>query len=154
MGETTTKGFVRYTAGLFVKYASADKVKKEIVNAGYKDAFIVAFYNGKRIPINQAYAMDMGIPSTVLQASTKPETAVKSVTPNVVQNRTPTNNGQNEIVTPPSVSAIGGLFYTVQVGVFSKKVSRGKLFNMDPLYTETAPNGNFLYYTGAYKSVV
>ncbi|MES2395457.1 MAG: hypothetical protein V4549_05620, partial [Bacteroidota bacterium] len=55
-GETTPKGFIRYTVGVFEKFTTADKIKNKIIGMGYKDAFIVAFLNGKRIPINEAYA--------------------------------------------------------------------------------------------------
>ena len=153
-GETTSQGFIRYTAGLFEKYATADKVKNKIIDLGYKDAFVVAFLNGKRIPINQAYAMEGGIPTTVLKikdtiASTTKTIAVTNPESNQVQ----TDNDPTSIVKSQSVSAINGLFYTVQVGVFSKPVLASKLYSMKPLFSETAANGNLRYYTGIYKSV-
>ncbi len=141
-GERTSKGFIRYTAGVFTKFSTADKVKKKIIDMGYKDAFVVAFLNGKRIPINEAYALAEGTPATVLQVSQQPDNS---------QNTTATSQ-QNEIVKSQSVADVGGLFYTVQVGVFSQPVLASKLYSMSPLYSEKSSNGYLRYYTGIYKS--
>lgn len=153
-GETTAKGFIRYTVGVFEKFTSADKVKNRIINLGYKDAFIVAFLNGKRIPINDAYAMAGGIPATVLQKNnpadnTTEKTVVTNPDNTIIQNTTE----PAEIAKTQNVSGIQGLFYTVQIGVFSQPVLAAKLYNMKPLYNETTPNGNIRYYAGIYNSV-
>lgn len=143
-GETTSKGFIRYTAGIFTKFSTADKVKKKIIDMGYKDAFVVAFLNGKRIPINEAYALAEGTPSTVLQAANT----------QVAENTTTTvPDNQNEVIKASNVTDVGGLFYTVQVGVFSQPVLASKLYSMSPLYSEKAPNGSLRYYTGTYTSI-
>lgn len=159
-GETTAKGFIRYTVGVFEKFTTADKIKNKIIGMGYKDAFIVAFLNGKRIPINEAYAMAGGVPATVLQinnpiANTEKNTVVTTNELPAIDQKT--NDQKTDelkaIAKTQSVSTVQGLFYTVQVGVFSQPVVAGKLYNMKPLYTETAANGNLRYYTGIYKSV-
>lgn len=143
-GETTSKGFIRYTAGIFTKFSTADKVKKKIIDMGYKDAFVVAFLNGKRIPVNEAYALAEDTPSTVLQATNT----------QVAENTTATvPDNQNEVIKAGNVTDVGGLFYTVQVGVFSQPVLASKLYSMSPLYSEKAPNGFLRYYTGTYTSI-
>ncbi len=149
-GETTAKGFIRYTAGLFKKYNTADKVKNKIVGLGYKDAFVVAFLDGKRIPINEAYAMAGGTPATVLQIRNPLTNATQNA---VASNPDITSEQPKEIVKSQNVSGIHGLFYTVQVGVFSQPVLAERVYSMRPLYNETAPNGYIRYYTGIYKSV-
>ena len=66
------------------------------------------------------------------------------------------NNSNSQLTTPPNtqnIATVGGLFYTVQIGVYSQIVSSAKLYNIQPLYTETAPNGNFRYNTGIYNNV-
>ncbi|MDP1744057.1 MAG: hypothetical protein Q8L90_00680, partial [Bacteroidota bacterium] len=159
-GETTPKGFIRYTVGVFEKFTTADKIKNKIIGMGYKDAFIVAFLNGKRIPINEAYAMAGGVPATVLQinnpiANTEKNTVVTTNELPAIDQKTDDlkTNELKAIAKTESVTTVQGLFYTVQVGVFSQPVVAGKLYNMKPLYTETAANGNLRYYTGIYKSV-
>ncbi len=49
--EYKSEGVYRYTAGFFPKYNSALIALKQIRNLGYKDAFIVALQDGKRIEI-------------------------------------------------------------------------------------------------------
>ncbi len=154
-GETTPAGFIRYTAGVFEKYSTADKIKNKIVEIGYKDAFVAAFLNGKRIPINQAYAMAGGTPATVLQVNNPAENTNHNpavVKPEIIP-ALPAEE-QSEIAKSKSLSAVSGLFYTVQVGVFSKPVLADRVYSMTPLYTETASNGYLRYYTGIYKTIL
>ncbi|MBL0049350.1 MAG: PD40 domain-containing protein [Bacteroidetes bacterium] len=56
-GETSATGITRYTAGYFKNFEAANGAKREINTIGYKDAFVVAFCNGKRISIPEATAM-------------------------------------------------------------------------------------------------
>jgi len=160
-GETTPQGFTRYTAGLFTTFTTADKVKQEIRDLGYKDAFVVAFLNGKRIPMVEAMAMTGGTMPTNNQVTTNTsaiENTTKVVDNTVVTTNanTPVNNSNAQTNTPANtqnIATVGGLFYTVQIGVYSQVVSSSKLYNIQPLYTETAPNGNFRYNTGIYNTV-
>ena len=55
--ENTGNGLLRYTAGLFEQFGSADVAKTEIRKIGYADAFVVAYYNGKRIQASDARDM-------------------------------------------------------------------------------------------------
>ena len=48
------------------------------------------------------------------------------------------------------VELVKGLFFTVQVGVYSKPVALDKLFNIDPLNTELTEKGKIRYTTGVY----
>ena len=51
------------------------------------------------------------------------------------------------------VEVIKGLFFTVQVGVYSKPVAASALFNISPLNTELLKNGTIRYTTSRLKSV-
>jgi hypothetical protein len=48
------------------------------------------------------------------------------------------------------VEVIKGLFFTVQVGVYSKPTPLDKLFNITPLNSERTPNDKIRYTTGIY----
>ncbi|MCB9178487.1 MAG: hypothetical protein H6590_03575 [Flavobacteriales bacterium] len=48
------------------------------------------------------------------------------------------------------VETIKGLFYTVQVGVYSKPVPLDKLFNIAPLNSERTETAKIRYTTGRY----
>ena len=165
-GETTPQGFTRYTAGLFTTFVTADKVKQEIRDLGYKDAFVVAFLNGKRIPMIEAMAMtgetmpannQIVANTTSVDNTTKTaDNAVATNTANNTTNITNANTAVQPVTTPENtqnVATVGGLFYTVQIGVYSQVVSSRKLYNIQPLYTEVAPNGNYRYNTGIYNNV-
>jgi hypothetical protein len=168
-GETTPQGFIRYTAGLFTTFATADKVKEEIQALGYKDAFVVGFYNGKRVAMTEAIAMaGSGVASANKTISVPDNASGASVTDVVTSATTIGNNRSIPAITKPaaavktqsgipaiaeSVTTVTGLFYTVQVGVYSQPVSSAKLYNVQPLYTEVAPNGNLRYNTGIYNNI-
>lgn len=94
MGEIVSSGITRYTAGIFLDFANADKAKKGIRSLGYKDAFVVAYKDGKRINVSEARETknDENVPSkpaveamvnsltsqSASSNSNKPETAVTS----------------------------------------------------------------------------
>ena len=52
--ENGPNGWLRYTAGVFKTFESANLAKREIRRIGYKDAFVVAYYNGKRVSAYEA----------------------------------------------------------------------------------------------------
>ncbi|MGL4598272.1 MAG: hypothetical protein ACRCYO_12120, partial [Bacteroidia bacterium] len=72
-------------------------------------------------------------------------------------NNTTTNGGNNTTTTnaapATNVTQVQGLFYTVQVGVFSRPVSRAQLYNLDNLYSENTANGYIRYSSGSYNSL-
>ena len=55
--EYKSEGVYRYTAGFFPKYNSAVIALKQVKILGYKDAFIVALQDGKRIEIPKSIKM-------------------------------------------------------------------------------------------------
>jgi hypothetical protein len=50
--------YMRYMVGLFDSYTNANQAKKKIIEKGYTDAFIIAYLNGKRIPIAEAIKLE------------------------------------------------------------------------------------------------
>jgi N-acetylmuramoyl-L-alanine amidase len=46
--------YFKYTAGKYETFRGASEFLKVMQSKGYKDAFIVAFLNNERIPLNQA----------------------------------------------------------------------------------------------------
>lgn len=53
-------GGVKYYAGAFTKYKDAQNAKEYIKAMGLKDAFVVAFFNGKRISVDDARKYEGG----------------------------------------------------------------------------------------------
>lgn len=154
-GQTTNQGFIRYSAGLFLTCESAEQAKKEIRSLGFPDAFVVAFFDGKRIP------PPCGADGTTPSVSSEEKTITPPVQPPVVTTEKPietvvkTKNEPvttTEIVPTTDVASLSGLFYTIQVGVYSKPVTAGELNNIQPLYTENA-NNLIRYNVGIYNNI-
>jgi len=148
-GETTATGLTRYTAGIFKEFNKAKDALGQVKNIGYKDAFIVAFYNGKRIPITQAAA---------IQSSTQPSpTATQPIALTNPANPSVPDTGTHQQTSAPVVSTpvtdVKGIFYTVQVGAFKTTVTSDKLFNLSPLFSYNASNGYIRYNCGIYSTV-
>jgi len=52
--ESTSSGLNRYVAGSFNDYKSAVALKNQLVQQGLGDAFVIAFFNGEYISIQEA----------------------------------------------------------------------------------------------------
>lgn len=149
VGESAGNGLTRYTVGLFQNFTSAEEALSQVKSLGYGDAFIVSYYSGSRVPMNEAQAVENN------QIEVPP-----SYNPNQSASR-PAANNQNSGVRllkqgPLQIQEVGNdpnLFYTVQVGVYSRPVTSEEIKNITPLNQETMPNGNFRYSSGRFNSL-
>lgn len=168
-GQSANNGIIRYTAGIFLTYENADQAKLDIRRMGYSDAFVVAFKNGKRIPLYEA----MGKTEADFMASVEKEYIYgdegkapssknnsngASATSNLANTSSNSKNTEYLKFYPNSapatmVETIDGLFYTVQVGVFSKPVPSVSLKSISPLNTELTATNKIRYTTGVFKNL-
>lgn len=165
-GETTKPGVIRYTAGLFRDLKPATSAKDRIKGLGYKDAFIVAFFNGKRISFEEAMTKlgnnssatsDQQANATNVSqknsGSSNPERNNNAGT-NQQSSAASVNENQGTSIAPTTdIATVKGLVYTIQVGVYSKPVTSAQLFNIGSLYTETMNNGFKRYTSGAFTDI-
>lgn len=162
--EDAGNGITRYTAGLFNTFNMANEAKNSIRTIGYPDAFVVAFYNGKRININEARAMAGG----GIVAENNSQSTVNSSQPANNTSTTNTNNTSTTSKTLPApktnvelvedgistdVNKIKGVFFTVQVGVYSRPITAEQLNNVTPLNSERTTNGLIRYTSGVYPTL-
>jgi hypothetical protein len=209
-GERLENGLTRYSAGLFTGFEGANAARDLVRERGYRDAFVVAYRDGVRIPLSEALrgqageavAMDRRAP-VVAPAETRPATRPAAVpatetaplpvattpaeapaarierpvtTPSVpmasedpaeVLASYPATAGEilSTFAPPPGAAAyynvpgaaparqvetVRGLFFTVQVGVYSRPVPLDKLFNITPLNSERVDGGKIRYTTGVF----
>jgi hypothetical protein len=158
IAQTTPSGYIRYMAGNFEQYTSANAVKNDLRNLGYSDAFVVAYYNGVRIKLNEATDKAKALGQTIEPATNT--SAGITANSNVPKNTfiTPTNNtaiNNGSDFQPAAITneleKMNGLLYTVQIGVYSNQVTREQLFKLKPIYSERLPNGLYRYTAGIYN---
>lgn len=152
-GETTPNGYIRYTAGNFRQLEVATGVKRELNQNGYSDAFVVAYYNGKRISLPEALRIlenegkqpDLAKAQNIkINADIRPEIPI---TPAPVQTEPETDR----VVVTGELEKMKKLLYTVQIGVYSRQISKTRLKNLEPIYTEKLPTGLYRYTAGIYN---
>lgn len=145
--EKVRDDITRYRVGYFKTYQDANKAKNQIraLSSSYKDAFVVAINNGKRIKLSEARAI----------LSSQPVKNIQPISPS------PTNslaNLRTEIaqdVTLASVKTIDqtkGIFYSVQIGAFSKPLLKENALNISPLIVSKV-NNLYKYSTGEFSTL-
>jgi cell division septation protein DedD len=160
---------IRYTAGLFVAFNEASGARQTLNGLGYKDAFIVAYCNGVRISVSKAreYERQGGDCSTDALAGNNAGSEQRVAGNNNVAATADKNEISTEANSNVSVKEIAagatlpqkgfevvkGLVYTVQVGVYSRPVTAGQLFNIQPLYYDRTAKGLYRYATGVYNNM-
>lgn len=148
-GETTTNGYFRYTAGNFNRIENANAVKNDLRNLGYRDAFVVVYFNGKRITLAEAVAMLNNEGKTI--DPNAPQTA--GITANANVPKATFNTAiQESVVVTKELEQTNGLLYTIQVGVYTKQITKPQLLNLRPIFREQLTNGLYRYTAGIYNN--
>ncbi|MFN2430796.1 MAG: SPOR domain-containing protein, partial [Cryomorphaceae bacterium] len=164
MGEKLENGITRYRAGIFKNYGDAVASRNLIRSKGYSDAFVVAFVDGERLTGEQAQEIlrqlrDMEAEEVAdstdrqVAESIRPEKAPELGESNAVEDRSVDYYSDPEAAVAKQVEVTPGLFYTVQVGVYSKPVKLAELFNLTDLNTELTESGYVRYTTGRYANL-
>lgn len=120
--ELNQKGQYRYTSGIFNDIKEAVKAKDAIVQIGVGDAFVSAYINGKRIPMEQAAAMEAQQGKAVfaqvqgmnVQPKTIPLAGAIETRNAVIETKT--------ITPPPANNVLVNIVYKVQLGAFKNEV--------------------------------
>ena len=143
--EKLANGITRYTVGIFREIDVARNARSQVQGAGYADAFIIAYFNGERIPLNTAL-------QRIGEDVSTPLAAVNPQNQNT-QNSEPINSSTTSSSTITNVNSIAALFYCVQVGVFSKEVSPDDLAGIRPLNVELTGSGYYRYTSGRFSTI-
>ena len=170
-------GQIRYSTGMFSSVDAAQPQKSMARGKGVKDAFITAYFNGERLTLSQASRLlkqkgegilekldgSAAVTSTTVVKVDTPKEQVKTDVPVVIPKEeakvtAPTDAKISYNKAAGAVSAMAaeahlGLFFTVQIGVYSKPATKKQLNYVSPLITKKLPNGQIRYSSGMFKSI-
>ena len=168
-GDILPNGLTCYMAGYFNNVNIASTAKNDIRAIGYKDAFIVAYCDGKRISFAEAKALEATracIPLTdnELKMAVLESLPIQTVNESniaFVQNKSEadkqiidiTYNQGPGAVEAVAVESLKALFYTVQFGVYNKPVKQEQLPGFTELFTSKSAKGQIRYSTGNFQSI-
>ena len=170
MAEVAGSGITRYTAGLFANEKTATAARNEIRNIGYPDAFVVAFLNGERIS-NSAARNETGEAASSNSATAKfqnvstktgTSTSNSGVVPSSAEvtqvqggskEALPVDFNSDKVEDVVNAKTIEGLYYTIQIGVFSTPVKKG-VFYYEELNVVQLSSGLYRYNAGIFESVL
>jgi len=154
-GENASNGYIRYTAGNFNKVENANAVKNDLRGLGYSDAFVVAYYNGKRISYNEALDILAKEGKTIDPNASQTAGITANINvPKAINNpRNPNLNALDNVSITKELDKVNGLLFTVQIGVYTKEVNNRQLFGLKPIYSEKLPTGLYRYTAGIYNNV-
>ena len=138
-GEMLKNGLTAYLAGFFEGSESAIAARQGIRDLGYKDAFVVAYCDGKRIPFAQGVAYEKNGMCRIRSREELLTEAFSILKPLVDSN--------SSIADKPKE-----VFYTVQVASLAKE-DNGKLAAVPELFYQKATNGNFKYSSGKFMNL-
>ncbi|MCX6191881.1 MAG: hypothetical protein NT109_06335, partial [Flavobacteriia bacterium] len=139
-GEVLKNGLTCYLAGFFNNTGVAITARNSIRNLGYKDAFIVAYCDGKRISLVEARELERSgkcIPKTDAEISVEVAALFKN---------------SNLDATPTTISKKEDVYFAVQVGVYNKPITDQQLAGIEDLTFYRAPNGQYRYTSGQFSS--
>ena len=150
MAETTPMGFKRYSVGLFRAYESANLARREVQNIGYDDAFVVSFFNGKRITLREALAILQESGADIQMAYKNIADKEKEALAQIGINDNKYADAQNII--PVKYELPEGTFFKVQIGAFSNPVTKDKFpqFNVDDISGDLGTGGLIRYTLGLF----
>jgi len=152
----------RYFLGLFYTEEAANMVKNYIRPLGYHDAFVVAFYNGKRISLNEARKI-ISDNKNYQKIIAEEKKEIKELITSIEEKKTHKISELSFKRKPEKLSTVTSerlpeqitteksLFFSVQIGVFKSNVSETYYSGLSPVYSEQV-YGFFRYFVGRFKT--
>jgi epidermal growth factor receptor substrate 15 len=130
---------LRYVVGIFYTYRTAVAALPSVRTLGYNDCFVVAYYNGERIPLYRAR-----------QIESAQETETRLIAEGIIIERTETETVDTVTVIHTDINQSSGAFYCVQIGVYRSLVSPADLYGLAPLEYDRLDNGLVRHLFGKY----
>ena len=138
-GERLTDELTAYLTGFFVNSVQANDARGQVRGLGYTDAFVVAYCDGKRIPIKQALEYEKKGLCTIRNQG------------EVLSEASALLNSKEESI-PSTVNIPKEVYYTIQVAAL-KNQDNGKLKNVPALFYIQSKTGLYKYNSGKFKQL-
>ena len=145
--EKVRDDITRYRVGYFKTYQDANQAKNQIrgLSSSYRDAFVVAINNGERIKLSEARAILSNQPVAILPpASPSSTNSLSNLRTEIAQDLT--------LASVKTIDQTTGIFYSVQIGAFSKPLLKENALNISPLVVSRV-NNLYKYSTGEFNTL-
>ena len=135
--KDSEKELYRYFSGRFSSLKAAIIRRNSLRQQGYADAFIKSWKEGKIV--------------NMLEAAGELDDATAALLNETIISLP--SQYQNINFSATNISQLNGVYYSVQVGVYSRPRSSAQLFGIKPLYHNRLKNGHWVYFNGIFKSI-
>ena len=145
--EKVRDDITRYRVGYFMTYQDANQAKNQIrgLSSSYRDAFVVAINNGERIKLSEARAILSNQPIAILPPTSPSSTnSLSNLRTEIAQDLT--------LASVKTIDQTTGIFYSVQIGAFSKPLLKENALNISPLVVSRV-NNLYKYSTGEFNTI-
>lgn len=145
--EKVRDDITRYRVGYFKTYQDANQAKNQIrgLSSSYRDAFVVAINNGERINLSEARAILSNQPVTIIPPTSPSSTnSLSNLRTEIAQDLT--------LASVKTIDQTTGIFYSVQIGAFSKPLLKENALNISPLVVSRV-NNLYKYSTGEFNTL-
>jgi hypothetical protein len=145
--EKVRDDITRYRVGYFKTYQDANQAKNQIrgLSSSYRDAFVVAINNGERIKLSEARAILSNQPVTIIPSTSPSSTnSLSNLRTEIAQDLT--------LASVKTIDQTTGIFYSVQIGAFSKPLLKENALNISPLVVSRV-NNLYKYSTGEFNTL-
>ena len=153
--EKVRDDITRYRVGYFKTFQDANQAKIQVraLSNSYRDAFVVALNNGQGIKLSEARSI---LSNNETQGIIQPQLpSVNIQQPSITNSLSSLRNqidNDNTLASVKTIDQTSGIFYSVQIGAFSKPLLKGNLLNISPLVVSRV-NNLYKYSTGEFKTL-
>ncbi|HOE38027.1 MAG TPA: hypothetical protein PLY69_00455 [Bacteroidales bacterium] len=153
---------IRFMTGTYFQLATAQQNLPRVRATGFEDAFIVAYFNGKRITIAEARRIEQELQVQKQEELlvSKDETTTETTNVEIETDETfvtVEKTAEPELVIAETRTTINtelaqttDVFYCIQVGVYRERINPERLYNLAPLFYDEYRPGLVRHVFGKY----
>ncbi len=153
--QTADNNLYRYLVGQMQNPQEAIALKNNFQKLGYNDAFVIAYYNGKRISFSEALEImkKNGQQNVSINPFATTNILEKAKIPTYTTLMATTQQNNTPVSTVKEAEEINDLYYTVQIGVYGKEVTDNDLKYLKPVVRSKVNDKYYRYSAGIYDNL-